>query len=574
MAEPNNVGGNTAIPPSVMSAPDDSGTQQVAAPTPGPIPAPAMEGAPAVPAQAPQVGAASSQPQPTPEMHAVAHQNVVNKLVSGLLGNQTTYQVDPQTGKTVAVERPQKPGELFRHILAGAILGGAASTGGGGGLGEGAVRGAAAGLQDLRQQDQQKQAQAVKDFEQKRQQQQDALKQKEFESEQKVRDAQIAHFNMETLRTNQIMQGEDFDQHEKVGNAGKVQLQPYLDAGLTPKYENVKEGELPALIQANPNAQNLLWLHTGTTVNIGQDGKPHYESTLTAIDPKGKVPMTAAQLEEFKSVGMDKVYPELKDIKPGRELDAMQMLSLQHQYQKLYSAKQQQTKDAADINYKNAEAAKNLAEASHFRQMAKQAGLEKKQAEIFSGALNELNKVGGDFNKLDPKSRLVIAESTTKSFNALSQMYKDAITNGDYDTAKSILPQIEQLSKLNTAALPTVTTPAAQLPAGNNQPLSDPNIIKQYVAAANGDVSKAQQLAAQNGWVIQGGQKAAPAQADPRANVTPDKTVMIGPGNRTQIIPNDAVQTFLQNNKQYKVLGPGTQQQVAPPPETASASER
>jgi hypothetical protein len=72
----------------------------------------------------------------------------IGKIAQFLLGNQTV--MDPKTGEESTV--PNKPGDLFRHILAGAILGGVSGAGT-----ENGFKGANAGSAAVRQNDQQQQ---------------------------------------------------------------------------------------------------------------------------------------------------------------------------------------------------------------------------------------------------------------------------------------------------------------------------------------------------------------------------------------------------------------------------------
>lgn len=106
--------------------------EQSNAATPGPQPSPiatAIAGSPnastgtaATPASAPTPIA-----QPTARDAVEAHHSMLGRVASALLGKQMEYRVNPQTGQTEAYEVPEKPGQLFRHILAGALLGGAAA---------------------------------------------------------------------------------------------------------------------------------------------------------------------------------------------------------------------------------------------------------------------------------------------------------------------------------------------------------------------------------------------------------------------------------------------------------------
>lgn len=106
--------------------------------------------------QHPSVSPAAPQIQP--------HHGVLGKLAEALFSGKTTeYQTDPKTGQVVPVEVKQKPGQIFRNILGGALMGMAAGSGGADSegrrvstdFGSGIGRGAAAALQQRQAQDQQ-----------------------------------------------------------------------------------------------------------------------------------------------------------------------------------------------------------------------------------------------------------------------------------------------------------------------------------------------------------------------------------------------------------------------------------
>src|ERR1700676_1942360 len=109
---------------------DDPGSMRGGGEMKTPEPAPDFGGLPAgpVPAQAPGLGQGPTR-QPTAKDAVDAHHNMLGKVASALLGKQVDYRINPQTGQSEAYEVPQKPGDLFRHILAGALIGGAAAKG-------------------------------------------------------------------------------------------------------------------------------------------------------------------------------------------------------------------------------------------------------------------------------------------------------------------------------------------------------------------------------------------------------------------------------------------------------------
>jgi hypothetical protein len=88
----------------------------------------------------------------------------VKSIVHSLNGTQSSYQANPQTGQVEETTMPGKPGQFFKNLLMGAIIGGAAGsegtvdkegkvTGGGGFLG-GLNRGGAGVIQARQQQGQ------------------------------------------------------------------------------------------------------------------------------------------------------------------------------------------------------------------------------------------------------------------------------------------------------------------------------------------------------------------------------------------------------------------------------------
>jgi hypothetical protein len=141
--------------------------QQQAAATSGPSPSAAAAPASSGAILGSQASAAPAPAQPSPQQQAqqadVAHHFSLGKVASALLGKQTEYSVDPQTGKTIATEVPQKPGDLFRSILSGAILGMAAGKSQRSAL-AGFAAGGKAGLENSQQMDQQRRAAAQQQF--------------------------------------------------------------------------------------------------------------------------------------------------------------------------------------------------------------------------------------------------------------------------------------------------------------------------------------------------------------------------------------------------------------------------
>lgn len=188
--------------------------QQNPAPTPEQIttaatagPQPSLSSAlTGAPATAPGPATAPAPARPTPQQQAaaadVAHHSMLGKAVSFLLGKQRQYVPDPVTGAPKAVDVPRKPGELFSHILAAAIIGGAAGQGTNSPI-AGFTRGATAGIQANMQADAQKRAQAQRDFENRqaaeRQTHEQSVQDQRLQDERRKTDAQLEVWNKETL---------------------------------------------------------------------------------------------------------------------------------------------------------------------------------------------------------------------------------------------------------------------------------------------------------------------------------------------------------------------------------------
>ena len=154
------------------------------------------------------------------------HHSALGKLASYLLGSQTQYIANPQSGQIEQVPVKQKPGELFRAITAGALMGMAAGSQArdfAGGVG----MGGAAAIQQRQAQDQQRYARAQQQLQNQREQQ-------TVDEARKSRDAQIAQMNANNLRLDWEMglqTQKTIDEHNDRERAFQLQLD---QAGATP----------------------------------------------------------------------------------------------------------------------------------------------------------------------------------------------------------------------------------------------------------------------------------------------------------------------------------------------------
>lgn len=422
-------------------------------------------GEPTPPEQSPVSGqpapqAAPAPVQPTPqqvqqvqqaqlETARTSHLANIGQMVMGAMGKDVNYSIDPQTGKTVTTVSPQKPGELFRRILAGALVGGAvggqdARAAGGSPL-AGAVGGAGAAQAQIQQQDAAKQAQAQQDFKN----QQNAAKTQQDQTEgdlnAQLQKAQIAHANLGTLQLNQLTQGKDYDVHVQHANAGKANIAGYEDAGLKPVFDAIPEADMQKTIQSNPGASALDWEPTGTHEVVDPDGTHHFQYTYSAYDPKGKVPLPQSTLTAWKNDGfLDSLGQNAADVlQPDKQLDASQFIALKAkhtQYQIQQETDRQHTQkvamDAAKLASEQALAAQRTASGHASEHRANQAA---KTAQVSTATQTP---AAGDTD--DPVARS--AKSVMSGDLTMDEIGKGSRGNKGSEFTNAVRDKILQLS--------------------------------------------------------------------------------------------------------------------------------
>lgn len=397
-----------------VGTPDDSQPDpniKAAAPANPNIPPNLMQ-PPLTPAQAPVIA--------NPAAVTIGRHAKLGAAFQALMGHDVSYQVDPSTGKLVEQETPRQPGQLWRGILAATILGGAtASKNRAPGFVQGFAEGGAGVIDEQKKQDLVKRQQAREQFEDQLKAQQNKRAERSAQTEEQLRQAQIAFHNAQTLHENKLMQREDFDFHQKVAEAGKVQVQPYKDAGLTAKFDNVDEADMPGLFKNNPDAQKLLWEPTGTRVVIGADGQPDVHATYSAFDPKGKIKVTDDQLTQWKKEGLDQVFGKtfFDVVKKDKELDVQQYMALTHKEQELTNAKYGREKQDLDLQEKRAKITFDKAQAAHLYAEASKIRLEAEDQKLLEAALDASIK-GGDLTKLSPRARKLAVDVFNNSIKA------------------------------------------------------------------------------------------------------------------------------------------------------------
>jgi hypothetical protein len=442
---------------------------------------------PTAPINIPNAGAPPAVPfQPQPQ---VKGPSPWQRAVHALLGSQTEYQQTPNGPVPVQVQN--KPGQLFRSILAGAILGAGAGTANAehnAGSGWGAAgAGARTVAQDQQQQQQQRQQQAQQQFENQRQANQD-------QQQELVRKAQIAQANAETLRINKELQGQDFDQHVKIADIGRAGIKPYEDAGISPVAQNITESQMHQYIQDHPEASTYDWepvsVKTVMTKDANGNEVPTYESVYSAYDPKGKVTVPASTIAEWKKAGVFDRYPEYEAaLSNNRTLPASTYVQVKGDANKVIAdnlTKQNQqletTLKQTQIDAAKAETKERLAAAYNDSISAREKQDQEKEKNALNTAWDHLAAAGNDPNKapMTAQDRITIARNIQPAIEQERKNIQESIsdpsqTEEDRAPMWANLHAFEALAQLGATqaagpvAHPDVVTILSQVPGFDPQ---------------------------------------------------------------------------------------------------------
>jgi len=158
--------------------------------------------------------------------HHALFGKAVKAMVHSLNGTQTSYQPNPQTGRIEETTVPAKPGQFFRNLLSGMLIGAASGAQrptdkegnplpGSGGFAGGFGRGVAAQTGFRQQQDQQQYARAQQDL--KNQEEREKL-----DSEEQMHSAMVAHQNVATADLLHNMHAADDKAHRDHNAAARA----------------------------------------------------------------------------------------------------------------------------------------------------------------------------------------------------------------------------------------------------------------------------------------------------------------------------------------------------------------
>lgn len=239
-------------------------------------------------------------------MLRTAHDSVLGKIARTLFSDEDTqYTVDPNTGKTVATRVKRKPGQIFRDIVAGALLGGLAGSQSGPNAGflGGMAAGGSAEFSQQAKEDQLRRQQAEQQFKD----------QNELATQRNTavyHNAQIAMWNAQQLRADR-----DLDLHNEqfvtdLNNKNQQIAIQLAKAGA--KVANVPEngiaGNGPKMMQAvrqnpellrGPSGTHRVWIQQTdfSGLEFGEDGRWVDAKTGKPVDLSTRTAWTAYDID-------------------------------------------------------------------------------------------------------------------------------------------------------------------------------------------------------------------------------------------------------------------------------------
>ena len=460
-------------------------------------------------------------PQPAPAAPAQEKHSWLGKAARALLsGDNVDYSYD-DAGKLVETRTPMKKGQIFRNMLAGAILGGAlGAEDKTGTFAGGAVRGAAGVQERDEQRDllKRKQAQEAYDMRLKGVQagregerldidkQKLDLEKKEQKTKETLTQAQTAMYNSEVFKNNVLSQGASLDQHLTMKKADENDINVFKSMGLQPAF-TIPEGEITDLLKKRPDAAGLMWKVKDVQMGVDKDGQPTYQYVYEGYNLNKDVPITEPTLKLWKQAGLDKSYPEIFKLKPGTKVSANNYKAFQQLALSSLNIALEKSKAEVDIDLKIAQTAESRARAIKDLAEAKRENTSLKKDALFTEAMKAYDAAGKDISKVAAEHQGIIAEHAGKLASGLAPLYKQAVETGQNDVAQAYAQKIKDLTDLSEAAFKkTVNTSKLPKPEpkGGGTAITSPagqSAFLQYKAAfGSSDPAVAAML--QNGWTL------------------------------------------------------------------------
>ena len=365
--------------------------------------------------------------------------DIAKNVLAAINGPQTRPQVD-EAGKMTEVPVPQdRPGQIFRHILAGAILGGAAAQEEHNknpymGFSGGVVAGGKAVIQDADQKKVQQKKQASDDWERDQEAQKNA--------------ASIALQNIQQHHFLTLTAGLSLEQHDKLMEGDQVLIDALAKAHVAP------DAQIPVMTESQAKEyfakpENIDKFHTHRGLIVGRtpirdaQGNLDYEFKLAFYDKNADITVDQGMRAYFKSHGVLVDKNSEKVLQVGKKLKPEEAAVLFKQARDWDIQNMQDPKSQAEIAAKQAETAFYKVKADAERQDI----LSKRQDMQLKGEARAKAMEGSDARKA-----LDVAYSALQKAHPEATI-GDALTKLKPSQQIALLPSIQEDIAANKAVL-------------------------------------------------------------------------------------------------------------------------
>ena len=413
--------------------------------------------------------AANIQPQATPQTQEIPHEQLQQQIDTAQKripydkwnpAHKAVHFLSGMMGDDNANLSPTQ--KLFKGIIGGAMIGmanGAAHDpnpsflrGVGNGVG-GVMERRDQQAKDAQQRQQQELQNEMAKKKEQREENADTRAGESHMTDQQMKGIQIRNANMETLRSNMLLQGQSYKMHQDIADADQARVSGMLPVeGLT----DIAEGDdFTKAYAAHPEYD---WRASGVKTIMQGDGPPEYRETYSAYNPGKMVKLTPKTLKQWETDGLFDVNPEFREYVKGKsEIPWESFNALDKDSQKSFNQNIAKNKESLGIQ-------ELLANVNHLKKETWEADLRAKglqrddsEKDTLGKAFDYLNKNNGDTANMPSDQRIVLA----KYSNVLVKDKLDAIKqatiasqNGDQAAAQELpglwadYHQSLQLSKL------------------------------------------------------------------------------------------------------------------------------
>ena len=377
----------------VNGTPPPSPSEEVPTPGPGMIPQ--------APLQPADPGLSAGLTPPDPAGGAVARKP---SLFSKLAGTDVNYTIDPTTGATVPIRTPQKPGQMFKNILAAGLMAenDIGLQSGAHNFAQGLIQGVGKGYGTAYQQgqaeDDKRRTQALQQYKDQMEAQRNQRENKESAARLDLNKVQIAHENMQTAVQQQVLYDHLRDNQDRAATFAQEADQKVVDdyksldippvTGLT----NMTGDDMQKYLTNNPGASaKYKAAVTGKRMTVGPDGTPHVENLFSAYPIMNKVPPTL--LAEMKANHWDdpknkQFYPVYQKMAKGGDVNYTDIAAVRNQL-KSWDDVQDRTNKQLDSQARRAQEYASAAAADAETSLRKDQLLTEQDARATTKAFNQ-----------------------------------------------------------------------------------------------------------------------------------------------------------------------------------------